>query len=573
MPDRPRRWLLILLACLPLLAPLSVFADERILDYRSDIQVLANGELTVTETIRVRSEGKAIRRGIYREFPTRYRDRWGNHVVVQFTPLELLRDGQPEPWHTEDRSNGVRVYFGTASRLLEPGVHEYAFTFATNRQLGFFEDHDELYFNAVGHDWQFPVDHAAVTVRLPFTVPAGKLELGVYTGAYGTRGSNATAEAVAGDRMRFETTQPLRAQEGMTVVVAWPKGLIAEPGRATRMRWFLDDNGAALVLILGWLFAAGWYLYAWNRVGRDPKRGVIIPRFEPPRGLSPAACRYVMSMHFNRDAFAAAVISLAVKGQLAIEEDDGDFTLLREHDAPAAPLTAGERAVLERLLPSAGSRIMMEQDNYKDFQAARGQLKSALKKEYLGRLFRLNTLYLAPPVLATVAAAIIAAFLRGSPAIWIGWIVLTLLLHGLFAWLIRAPTPAGRKVMDEIEGFKSYLDTAERDRLEHMQSPRLTPEVFEAFLPYAFALGVENSWCRRFENEIPQVAEGSRAYNPAWYRGDLRGVHALGHIGGGFSKSFGSAIASASSAPGSSSGSGGGGFSGGGGGGGGGGGW
>jgi uncharacterized membrane protein YgcG len=378
---------------------------------------------------------------------------------------------------------------------------------------------------------------------------------------------------VAGNRVRFETTQPLEPREGMTIAVGWPKGLVTPPGAIQRARWFLADNAAALVLLVGWLFAAGWYLFAWNRVGRDPARGVIIPRFGPPKGLSPAACRYVLSMQFNRDAFAAAVISLAVKGQLTIEEEGDDFTLTRRSDAPAAALTPGERAVLERLLPLPGSRIGMEQENYKDFQAARGLLKSALKKEYMGRMFHLNTLYLAPPILASVATAILAVFLQGSPPIWISWLVLTALLHGLLVYLMRAPTPAGRKVMDEIEGFKSYLDTAERDRLERMQSPRLTPEVFEAFLPYAFALGVENSWCRRFETEIPEQERTAGSYNPGWYHGNLRGAAALGHLGGSFSKSFSTAIASASSPPGSSSGSGGGGFSGGGGGGGGGGGW
>ena len=146
MPATPRL-LLLLLACL---LPVSLAADERILDYRSDIRVESTGELLVTEIIRVRAEGRDIRRGIYRDFPTRYRDRWGNHVTASFDPLAVRRNGQAEPWHSERRSNGVRVYFGSADRLLEPGIHEYEFRFVTNRQLGFFDDHDELYFKKRG---------------------------------------------------------------------------------------------------------------------------------------------------------------------------------------------------------------------------------------------------------------------------------------------------------------------------------------------------------------------------------------------------------------------------------------
>jgi len=194
-------------------------------------------------------------------------------------------------------------------------------------------------------------------------------------------------------------------------------------------------------------------------------------------------------------------------------------------------------------------------------------------------MFNLNRQYLLPPVLMSVAAVIIALFFDGGPPVWIGFVVLTLGLHGLFSFLMRAPTPDGRKVMDEIEGFKMYLDTAEKDRLERMRSPALTPEIFEAFLPYAFALGVENTWCKRFARELPQETEQQTSYNPNWYGGRTHGMNALSHIGDSFSSSFSSAVSSASSPPGSSSGGGssggssGGGSSGGGGGGGGGGGW
>ena len=215
----------------------------------------------------------------------------------------------------------------------------------------------------------------------------------------------------------------------------------------------------------------------------------------------------------------------------------------------------------------------MDNENHQDFGQARTMLKKELKKEYRGRLFQLNGIYLLSPILMSVAAALIALVFDGSPPIWIGYVALTLGLHGLFALLMRAPTPAGRIVMDEIDGFKMYLDTAEQDRLERMRSPALTPEVFEAFLPYAYALGVENSWCRRFAREIPEEIRQQAGYHPAWYNGRFHGTNALNHLGDNFSSSFSSAISAASTPPGSSSGSGGGGFSGGGGGGGGGGGW
>ena len=327
------------------------------------------------------------------------------------------------------------------------------------------------------------------------------------------------------------------------------------------------------MLLAGILALFTWYYWAWNRVGRDPDKGVIFPRYRPPSGLSPAACRYVLSMSFKSDAFTAAIISLAVKGQLEIEEEDKEFTLRRKPDEPLAAISPGEQAVLDTLLPLSSSSIEMDNENHEDFSAAHEKLSEALKKEYRGRLFNLNGLYVIGPILFSIAVGVGATFFAGGPIVWVSYIALALFLHILFTFLMRAPTPAGRQVMDEIEGFKMYLGTAEQDRLDRMRSPEMTPLVFEAFLPYAYALGVENKWCDRFAREMPREVREQAGYNPAWYHGNLHGMGALHHLGDKFSSSFSSAIASASSAPGSSSGSGGGGFSGGGGGGGGGGGW
>ena len=204
---------------------------------------------------------------------------------------------------------------------------------------------------------------------------------------------------------------------------------------------------------------------------------------------------------------------------------------------------------------------------------ARGALKKALKAEHLGRMFNLNSIYALPAIVMGIGAVAIAASMDGGPLIWVSFAVLFLVMQVVFLFLMRAPTPAGRRVMDEIEGFKMYLDTAEQDRLDRMRSPELTPEVFESFLPYAFALGVENNWCERFAREFPEDLGEGNGYRSHWYTGQNKGLDGIHHLGSSFNDSFSSAISSASSPPGSSSGSGGGGSSGGGGGGGGGGGW
>ena len=421
--------------------------------------------MTIAETIRVRVEGKSIRRGIYRDFPTSYKDPLGNRFRVDFSVISVRRNGQPEAWHTEKRANGIRVYFGSANNFLDHGEHEYELIFVTNRQIGFFKEHDELWWNVTGNGWMFPMDHVSATISFPFTVAANELELIVYTGSFGSKESRATAEFVNSGKVRFETTRTLQPWEGMSVIATWPKGRIAEPGFGQKTAWFARDNGAAIILFIGLMLPLAWFYWAWNKVGRDPEKGIIIPRFKPPDGLSPAACIYVKDMSFNRNAFTAAIISLAVKGQLVIDEDDKEFTLRRTTGKPATLMTKGELSTLEELLPLSGSSIQMDNKNYKDFQAAKRLLKKELKKEYHGRLFHLNTPYIVPAILMAITAAIIAAFFEGGLAIWVTYLVLTVAALGLFTFLMRAPTLTGRLVMDEIEGFKMYLDTAEQDRL------------------------------------------------------------------------------------------------------------
>ncbi|MDH3692230.1 MAG: DUF2207 domain-containing protein, partial [Gammaproteobacteria bacterium] len=132
---------------------LPVQADERILSFESDITVHSDGNMVVHETIRVRAEGKSIKRGIYRDFPTRYRDRYGRNYVVDFQLLTVDRNGLPDAHHIENRSNGVRIYIGSADNFINPDVYTYSIGYITSRQLGFFSDHDELYWNVTGNDW------------------------------------------------------------------------------------------------------------------------------------------------------------------------------------------------------------------------------------------------------------------------------------------------------------------------------------------------------------------------------------------------------------------------------------
>ena len=141
----------------------------------------------------------------------------------------------------------------------------------------------------------------------------------------------------------------------------------------------------------------------------------------------------------------------------------------------------------------------------------------------------------------------------------------------LYQYLIKQPTPEKLETQSLIEGFRMYLGTAEEKTLQFHNPPKMTPQVFEAMLPYAMVLGVDKIWGEKFQSMLKASSLANQQYHSNWYVG---GSMMNMNFANTLTSSLSQSIASSSTQPSSSgSGSGGGGFSGGGGGGGGGGGW
>jgi predicted nucleic acid-binding Zn ribbon protein len=200
--------------------------EERITSFHSDIIVNSDAILKVTETIAVKSTGEQIRHGLYRDFPTTRLDRTGRSSAVGFNLLEVQRDGHKEPHHLVKTSGNVRIYMGDANVLIPPGNHTYKLTYATDHQLGFFPDHDELYWNVTGVGWVFPIEKASATVTLPAGIRPADIKVAGYTGPAGSREQDLTALVDETGKAQFATTRPLASNEGLTIAVYFSKGFL-----------------------------------------------------------------------------------------------------------------------------------------------------------------------------------------------------------------------------------------------------------------------------------------------------------------------------------------------------------
>jgi len=567
-----------IIACLVLLTSVAL-GDERILEYRIEIDIARDGSLEVAEHITVRAEGTNIRRGIYRDFPTRYRDRFGNRVVVDLDVLEVLRNGEPEPWFTENAGNGVRINTGDDSFLPRSAQHTFTIRYRTNRQLGFFANHDELYWNAIGTGWIFPIDAATVIARLPEPVDSEQLSAEGYTGREGAQGQDYVAQITGPGAARWELTRGLAAGEGLTIVLTFPKGIVTPPSATQRLSWLLKDNRGVLVALLTLVVFVVYCVREFHRIGRDPRKGIVIARYEPPAGHTPASLRFVNRMRYDIRCFSSEILALAVAGFVEIDREHrllrkDDWKLRRGPKRDAAQLPASQRALLGTLFATK-DEVPLKQSQAHHLQRVRKAHWKALDEATHPRYFKRNSHATFRAFLIGAIGIALANFVAGGAGMIAIVMIAVLMGIGLliFAYVVRAPTLEGRALMDEIEGLKLYLKVAERDELARMQGPdappAVDPERYEHLLPYAVALEVEDAWTKKLIAAVGAAAAAETAQRMSWYHGSR--FNNLGDLSKALGTTLSSQIASSSSPPGSSSGAGGGGSVGGGGGGGGGG--
>ena len=624
-----------------MLAALPAAAEEFISSYHSVVDVAKSGQLTVTETITARSEGDRIKRGIFRDFPLYALDKNGSRTKVGFDVLSVERDGSPEDWRTESIDGGIRIYTGNADRFLADGDHVFQITYTTDRQIRYFDGYDELTWNVTGNGWQFPMRDISATVSLPEN--ATPTDTAVFTGKLGATGKDARI-MTEGNEVFFASTRPFYQGEGMTIAVKLPKGVIDAPSAAQERTWWLQDHLGLLISGIGLLVVIAYYYNAWAAVGRDPAEGLIVPRWDPPEGVSPALVNYIDNRGFSGagwTAISATALDLAVKGYVVLEDLKTSIVIRRTDKKIDDSLPVGQRTLLSSI-GAPGDSLTINKANGVKVQKAGGDFRAAIEKEHRGKYYRSNFAYIVGGLMLSITI-ILAALITGnfdeneiggvitlvmtavffaigatifgkmrksgksllsrigsiffmavagfigftmiagllasvfldhahdSGSLAVAAIGLIVLINVLFLFLMGAPTPLGRKLMDGIEGLRLYLTVAEKDRMNMQGAPAMSPQHFEKLLPYAVALGVEKPWSEAFETWLASAQAGE--YSPGWYSGNYSN---FGTRIGGFSSTMASTIASTIPAPVSSSSSsfsGGGGSSGSGGGGGGGGGW
>lgn len=563
--------LALALTAAPLAAQRSLTIDR----FDAKIIVLPDGRIDVTETITATFTGSW--NGIYRKVPIDYRTGQGFNWSIG-VKLISATDDQGRALRTEQSRESHFLKF----KMWVPGATNATRTivlhYTATNALRFFEEHDELYWNATGDEWDVALGDVTAVVTLP--EGAAGIRSSAFNGVYGSTAKEAVIET-AGRTIRFSMPRKLEYREGLTVVIGWDKGLIPEPTAADRILAFLAANWPMAIPIPVFL---GMFLL-WHTRGRDPRRRPITVQYEPPAGFTPAEAGTITDESVDMRDITATLVDLAVRGYLRIEEREEkkvlgifgggtDYWFHRTRPSGEwAALAPHEQGVLQGIF-SGGGEVVQLSDLVNEFYQELGGIKSGVMQQLVthGTYRSRPDLVRAAWVGGGVAVGVLIGIIGSALGVPLGFTPVPFVVAGIctaiivmaFGYNMPARTEAGTRSLEQVLGFQEFLTRVDSDRFARVVK---TPEMFERFLPYAMAFGVEKQWSKAFKDIFTQ--------SPTWYVGGQAGMFNAALFSHSLSTMTSQASSAMSSQPRSSSGSGfsGGGSSGGGGGGGGGGGF
>jgi uncharacterized membrane protein len=564
------------LALALMLAATPAVAQRSLVIERFDAQITVNIDrsIEVTETIEPRFTGSW--NGIFRMIPVEYHTPQGFNWTLKLE-LQSATDGDGNPLEVEtSRQRHYRKF-----KIWVPGAENATRTvvlkYRASNALRFFEEHDELYWNVTGDEWEIPIEAASATIMLPQA--ATGVRAIAFNGVYGSAARDAEV-LVDGSTVRMAMPHQLDFGEGLTAVVGWDKGLIPEPTSSDKAIGFLASNWPmALPIPIFFLM-----LWLWRRYGKDPEPRPVPVQYEPPPGLTPAEAGTLVDNTTDMRDITATLVDLAVRGYMRIEEREVPklFGLLKDEEfvfvkltppADAKALAPHEQRVFDGVFASGLPTVdlsELENEFYQTLPGIKSRIFDGLINQgfYRGHPAKVQGAWVgggiaAGAVIAIFGGAVAARAFDMTPVPFVVAGILTAIIVVGFGIFMPARTVKGARTRELLQGFEEFLQRVESHRFEQIR----TPEMFERFLPYAMAFGVEKQWAKAFE--------GIYLESPHWYVGSNMSAFNTSLFTNRMSTLSEKAGTTMASAPRSSGGSGfsGGGFSGGGGGGGGGGGF
>lgn len=497
--------------------------DLVIQDFNEQVTVEADGTLDVTEMIEAKFTGHW--NGLYRTIPVQYEGPAGLNYDLTLTPVSITDDSGNKLKYEESRQ-GRSLKFKIYVPGAEDATRTIVFHYRVREAIRFLEDHDELYWNVTGNEWDIPIQAASAHIELPGAVSG--LHAIAYTGAFGSRAHDAQV-TVGANTVDISASRPLAFHEGLTAVVGWDKGVVHEPGIASKIAFYIFSNWPLFIPILVFLFM----FWLWWTRGRDPERGSITVQYDPPDKLTPAECGTLVENDASMRDITATLVDLSVKGYMTIEQKDESKMLGLMHDkgyvfhlkkppAEWADARPHEQEMLSAVFDNGATTDVtlssLQNHFYTHLPGIRDRIFDALVMDgyYLHRPDTVRQAYIGAGVVIGILLFVfgngLASATHTSQTAWMAAGVLSAAVICGFGWFMPARTLTGARTLEKVLGFEDFLSRVEADRIARMEN---APTLFEKFLPYAMALHVEKKWVQAFQGIAMQP--------PQWYQGSYAG--------------------------------------------------
>ena len=385
---------------------------ENIVDYDIEIHVNKDASMDVKEKITVNALGDEIQHGIYRDFPTQYKNK-----TVSFKINDVTLDDEDVKYTTESVSRGVRIKIGSSNEYVSEGIHTYVIDYTTERQMFFEEDYNELYWNLIGSGWNFDIEECSAKIYFPKGTEILEDDIKAYVGAYGnSEEADDVYWYVDEDEscVYFNVFHEIPSQNAFTIVVRAEKGTIAEPTLGQRFRWFIQDNAMFVVILIGMIGLGVWQFIVWKKYGKDPEKNVIIPKYYPPEGMDVGDVKYVDTMGKTDRILEATFISLATKGFLKFDKGSEknsvmtvEKTYSKNPDEYKDELSEFERDVYRSI--GSKEKLGYTPSLYDILQRLKKRISKKLSEKYDDKVFFKNIKYSVISIVVSVILFVVGA--------------------------------------------------------------------------------------------------------------------------------------------------------------------
>jgi hypothetical protein len=550
-----------------LVAPTQAYAaDDQIDSFTINYEIQPSGVLKVKETIVWRFGSNSGRHGIQRDLVIREPDPDSDQDFVY--GISNIKVTSPDDYvatqfssETTESQGGreeeLNVRIGDPAETISAPTATYVISYDVSGAMRSFSGYDEFFWDGPGFG-----NPLIKELKITTTVPGGAQDATCFTGPPGSTTPCETKKFTKGGEATFAQ---MNVPPGQSVSI----GVKITPGLVADNKPHMEPNGSKLspaervgaIALAGvtLLIAVGSPILGmvwWRKNGRDQRYADLAPGTVPfpgqevrivpndpditiPVAFSPppipvAEAGLLIDGQVDSRETAATIIDLAVRGALTVQsygKDDFQVTLVDPNRATAPH----EMVLLTNLFDGEPPGAVRDLSAPGSLSSAHEQMRDSVRNQVASRGWFRKVPSAAATRSLGFGVIVIGIFASFAVGFWLLLVLLPLLPILITLAVIRRKlrkgqrTADGRAVCDQIEGFRTYIATAEADQLKFEEGE----DIFSKYLPWAIIFELADRWAKicgdlvamgRLPNDTPYWYVGNyqmSAFNTAFLTSSL----------------------------------------------------